>query len=153
MNGGVTSTTRAAWLRGAVLAGGVGAAGVTLAVQGWRSWTVDNDLSEYVDAAHALLSRGQVPDHGVVTSLASYAPPGLAWFAVPGAAFLSDPRLIDVPGNVLLYVGTLVGVFALARLCFGDRTAMLAVVLYGLSERGLLFAGTLGQAYPGPRAH
>jgi hypothetical protein len=131
----------------------VALAGVTLALQGWRSWTVDNDLVEYIDAAHALISSGRIPDHGVVTSLGSYAPPGLAWLGVPGALWLPDPQLLDVPGNVLLHLGTLAGIFVLARAVFGARAAVLAVLLYGLSDRGLLFAGSLGSAYPGPRAH
>lgn len=139
--------------RGILLVALVGTFGVALALQGWHGWWVDNDLIEYVDGAHAFLTDGRVPDRGVVTSLGSYAPPGLTWFALPGAAMLSDPRLIDVPGNVLLYFGTLAGIFLLARSCFGERCAVLAVLLYGLSFRGLLFAGSMGQAFPGPRAH
>ena len=135
---------------GALLIIAVSAIGVVLAVQGWRSWTIDNDLVEYIDAAHALVANGSIPDHGVVTSLGSYAPPGIAWLDVAGALWVADPRLLDVPGNVLLYAGTLLGIFLLASAVFGTRCAVLAVILYGVSERGLAFAGSLGSAYRVP---
>ena len=101
-----------------------------------------------------LLSRGQIPEQGVITSLHSYSPPGLAWVALPGVLLFSDTRIVDAPGWVLLFVGSLVGVFLLARACFGIRSAFLSVLLYGLSERGLKFAGSMGgESSAGPRGH
>ena len=62
---------------------------------------------------------------------------------LPGVSFAADPRLFEYIGGTILYLGTLVGVFLLARLFFGISCASLAVVLYGLSELGLYFAGSL----------
>ena len=131
----------------------VGALGPALALRGWRSSVPSTDVIPYIDGAHALLSRAQLPDRGVVTSLASYAPPGLAWVILPGFALLSDPRMFDVPGVVLLHLGTLIGIFLLARTCFGVRCALFSVLVYGLSERGLMFAGSLGLGSAGPSGH
>jgi hypothetical protein len=106
------------------------------------------DLVPYIDRAHALLSDGSIPDRGTVTSFGSYAPPGTSWLFLPGVALFSDPRLFEFPGTGLLHVGTSIGIFLLARLYFGVRCALLAVLLYGLSELGLFFAGSLQ-----PRGH
>jgi hypothetical protein len=106
------------------------------------------DVIPYIDGAHALLSHGRLPDRGVVTSFSSFAPPGLAWVVLPGAFLFSDPRVLDVPGNAILHLGTLFGIFLLARACFGARCALLSVLLYGVSEHGLTFAGSFG-----PRGH
>ena len=61
----------------------------------------------------------------------------------PGISFAADPRLFENIGGAILYLGTLGGVFLLARLFFGVSCASLAVILYGLSELGLYFAGSL----------
>lgn len=129
----------------------VGALGAALAIQGWRSRVPSTDVIPYVDSAHAWLSRAQLPDRGVVTGLGSYAPPGLAWVVLPGVSLFSDERMFDVPGMVLLHLGTLIGIFLLARACFGAPCAFFSVLLYGLSDRGLTFAGSLALA--GPRGH
>src|SRR4029077_14594679 len=71
-----------------------------------------------------------------------------AWIVVPGAALFSDSRVFDVPGNAILHLGTLCGIFLLARACFGARCARLSVLLYGVSKIGLTFAGSFG-----PRGH
>ena len=120
----------------------VGALGVTMALQGWRSDVPGDDVIPYIDGAHALLSHGRLPDHGHPTSYHSYATPGLAWVTLPGVWLLHDVRLVDVPGNAILHLGTLIGILLLARGCFGDRCALLAVLLYGISEQGLMFAHT-----------
>ncbi len=62
---------------------------------------------------------------------------------VPGMLFFDDPRLYESVGSAGLYFGTLIGVFLLARTCFGLRCAYLSVLLYGLSRNGLFFAGSL----------
>ncbi len=97
----------------------IGALGVALALQGWRSRVPGTEVIPYIDGAHSLLAHGRLPDRGVVTSMASYAPPGLAWIVLPGLSLFSDPRLFDAPGLVILHLGTLLGVFFLARRCFG----------------------------------
>lgn len=59
---------------------------------------------------------------------------------IPGALSFNDPRLFESIGCALLYVGTLVGIFLLARDYLGRVCAYVAVVLWGLSELGLVFA-------------
>ncbi len=126
----------------------IGALGVLLALQGWRSMVPVALWVPAIDEAQALLSHGQLPDRGSMTSYTSYAPPGFAWAAVPGMLLFSDPRLFLIPVNVVLHVGTLIGIFLLAGACFGRQCALLSVLLYGLSAIGLLFAGSFE-----PRGH
>lgn len=106
-----------------------------IASQGWR--TRLPAYLEYLDGAHALISAGTLPDHGHITSYESYSPPGAAWLVAPGMWLFSDPRLVEVPANVLLHLGTLLGIFVLARSCVGVRAAALSVLLYAVSEPAL----------------
>jgi hypothetical protein len=117
--------------------------GLLLGLQGWRSQIIYADMLRHVDNADRLLSQGKIPDSGVLTSYASYTPPGLTWFYVPGMLLFSDPRLYDFVGRALLYVLTVTGVFLLARSYFGDGYGLLAAALYGFSELGLTALGVL----------
>lgn len=109
---------------------------LALALQGWRS-RLPLEWLAYIDGAHALLSQGQLPDHGHATSYRSFAPPGGAWLMTPGVWLFADPRLSGIPGGALLHVGTLIGVFLLARACFGVPVASLAVVMYAVAMQGM----------------
>lgn len=117
--------------------------GVALVLQGWRARLPDNELGLYITAALDLVETGRVPEHGVITSFRSYAPPGLAWLYVPGVLATSDARLVGKVSSVLLHVGTLTGIFLLARRAIRTRQAALAVLLYGVSSVGLYHAGEL----------
>lgn len=132
----------------------VSAVGAVLALQGWRSRVPGTDLIPYIDSVRDLLAHGRVPEHGVVTSRGSYSPPGYVWAVVPGMALLRDVRLFDVPGTIALHIGTTVGIFLLARRFFGLSCALLATVLYGLSERGIALAATVsGPGSLGVKGH
>src|SRR5262249_50095074 len=122
--------------------------GTTLAFQRWKSRIQGGDFLLYIDSAHELITNGRLPDRGTLTSFASYAPPGTAWLMVPGVLLFTDPRLYEYPGSTILYFGTLVGIFLLARAYFGVGCALLAVVIYGLSFLGLGNASGLW-----PRGH
>jgi hypothetical protein len=117
--------------------------GVLLTVQGWKSRVPFIDLVPPIDDAYGFLRDGRIPEWGRGNSLGSYAPAGTFWLLIPGISFVADPRLFEYVGGAILYLGTLVGVFLLARSFFGISCALLAVVLYGLSELGLYFAGSL----------
>src|SRR5437870_4477122 len=67
---------------------------------------------------------------------------------VPGLVTTKDPRLFEAAGAGILYLGTLAGIFFLARSFFGMRCAVLAVGLYSLSELGLFYSASLW-----PRGH
>lgn len=117
--------------------------GVILAFQGWNSRYMDFDDINFIDAAARLLSEGTLPDRGDVSSYGGWATPGTAWLMLPGMLVFDDPRLYESIGSAALYFGTLLGVFLLARMCFGQRCGYLALVLYGLSRNGLFTAGSL----------
>src|SRR5262245_50542464 len=97
----------------------VAAVGVSLAFQGWNSRLMNFDHVNFIDGAAKFLSDGVLPDRGDVSSYWAYNTPGTAWLMVPGMLVFHDPRLFESVGSVVLYVGTLVGVFLLARKCFG----------------------------------
>jgi hypothetical protein len=121
----------------------VSAIGVSLAVQGWNSRGMLFDHINFIDGADKLLSAGILPDRGDVSSYGAFATPGPAWLMVPGMLLFDDPRLYEVVGSTGLYFGTLLGLFLIARMCFGLRCAYLSTLLYGLSASGLFYAGSL----------
>lgn len=139
---------RQQWLYGIVVVHLVGAVGMLLALQGWRSRIVNFDLVPHVESAQAFLAHGRLPDRGCLNGFASYIPPGTTWLFLPGVFAFNDPRLFEALGSGLLFIGTLLGILVLAYDCWGLRCALLAVGLYGLSELGLHFAGSLW-----PRGH
>lgn len=122
--------------------------GLSLAHQGWRSRLLTFDLVPNADEAQALLTEGHLPQKGTLSGFASYTPPGSVWLLAPGMALIEDPRLYEVVGSGLLYVGTLVGVFALASVCAPQWLALIAAAVWALSELGLFFAHSLW-----PRGH
>ncbi|HEV3220196.1 MAG TPA: hypothetical protein VGZ48_10525 [Candidatus Acidoferrales bacterium] len=127
----------------------IGAVGLALALQGWKSRIPDaQDWVFDITSARALVAHGRIPDRGTVTSYLSFAPPGTAWLFVPGVMLFRDPRLAYLPAGGLLYLGTLAGIFFLSRRYLGQNIAVLAIVAYGLSMPALELAN-----YPGPRAH
>jgi hypothetical protein len=97
----------------------------------------------YYNNAAALVHRGVLPRVGDVSSYGSFSPPGSSWFMALGLLVFNDPRLYEKAGSGLLYIGTLLGVFSLARAVFGSRCAYLSVLLYGFSGLGLSIAGSL----------
>jgi hypothetical protein len=122
--------------------------GASLSMQGWRSRSSSQDMLPTVDDAHAFLTSGQVPYRGVLTSYASYNPPGGDWLMVPGLVFFQDPRLFENVGSVGLYIGTVLGIFLLARRSFGLLCAIVACNLYAFSSIGLTAGNSLWQRYP-----
>lgn len=113
-------------------------------VHDWRSAVPDSDQLPDIQSAIELVEHGQAPSAGVLSSLRSYVPPGAAWALAPGAALFRDIRLMPVPGLALLHLATLVGVFVLARRAVGVPAALLAVLLYACSDRGLFFSAPHG---------
>jgi hypothetical protein len=96
-----------------------------------------------IEATQDLIDLGAFPDKGILTSFGSYTPPGVTWLLLPRLVVFQDPRLFEYVGSVGLFVGTLFGIFFLARRYFGFLPALLAVVLYSCSELGLLAGSTL----------
>jgi hypothetical protein len=119
----------------------IGTLGLALAFQGWRSRVPDSYWGPPFDAAQALLRHGWIRTAARRPVLLPRTA-GFAWVALPGMVMSSDPRLFNVPGGALLHLATLLGIVLLARACFGSRCAILAALLYGLSEPGLIIAGS-----------
>jgi hypothetical protein len=121
----------------------VSAIGISLGLQGWNSRGLNFDHINFIEGAHDLLSRGTLPDRGDVSSYGAFSTPGTAWLMLPGMLVFADPRLFELVGSASLYFGTLLGLFLLARMCFGVWCASLSVLLYGLSKIALFYAGSL----------
>src|SRR5215212_7937345 len=92
--------------------------GVVLILQGWKSRIPNFDMLTTIDAAQQVIDHGRLPDRGVVTSFGSFTPPGLTWLMLPGVALFRDPRLFESAGSLTVYVGTLLGIFLVARRYF-----------------------------------
>jgi hypothetical protein len=118
--------------------------GILLANQGWNSRFISFDMLGYIDDARKFINHGHIPEKGILTSFASFSPPGITWLFIPGAYAFSDPRIFESIGAGILYTGTLAGIFLLARPAFGLECAYLTVALWGLSDLGLRFADTTG---------
>ena len=116
---------------------------VVLLLQGWKSRIPRFDVVMGIETTEALIDSGTFPTKGTVTSFGSFTPPGLTWLLLPGLVAFQDPRLFEYVGSVGLFLGTLCGIFFLARRYFGLRAAFLAVVLYSYSALGLLAGSTL----------
>jgi hypothetical protein len=97
----------------------------------------------YFDGLDQFLVHGVVLQHGNLSSYGPFFPPGTFWLMLPGRLIFTDPRLFEKVGGAVLYMGTLVGVFLLAREVFGRVCARWCTVVYGLSGLGLSFAGSL----------
>lgn len=121
----------------------IAAISIAITMQGWRSRITAFDLLPYIYNVRNFLQTGTLPQYGDIGSYGSFSPPGTAWLILPGEILFRDTRLAEYLGAALLQITTLVGVFLLVRSYFGTRCSVLAVVLYGLGESALFFAGSL----------
>jgi hypothetical protein len=142
------SFSRRQLIYGLVLVHVVAVIGMSFAFQGWKSRFLTFDLLPHIQSARELVERGRIPDRGCLSRFGSHIPPGTTWLLAPGLLAFDDPRLYESIGSGILYWGTVVGIFLLARTYFGMRCALLSAALYGLSQLGLHFAGSLW-----PRGH
>jgi hypothetical protein len=117
--------------------------GMVLTLQGWRSRAPAFDMLTYFNSAETLLKTGTAARYGDISSYGSFSPPGTTWLMAPGMLLFNDARLYGKFGSAVLHLGTLLGVFLLGRASLDIWCAYLSVVLYGLSELGLFFAGFL----------
>ncbi len=128
---------------GIVAVSAVTAVGVLLAWQGWNSRLMNFDYINFIDGADRLLKDGVWPDRGDASSYWAFATPGASLLMVPGMLVFDDPRLYESIASVAMYIGTVFGLFLLARQCFGLTCACLSVVVYALSRNGLFYAGSI----------
>ena len=120
-----------------------GVLGILLANVGWHGSLPELDRLIPTYEALGFLETGRLPRMGNVNSLGSFAPPGNAWLILPGIIVFEDPSLYESIGSGLLYIGTLIGIFFLARASCGAVCASFAAILFALSSTGHYFADTL----------
>ncbi|MBN2084376.1 MAG: hypothetical protein JW748_04065 [Anaerolineales bacterium] len=104
-----------------------------LLYSGWkeRSPYDSPDILAHQGNAIDLISNGVIPYRGQGLSYSGWAPPGTSFLMVPGVLLMSDPRLAEVPGAVLLHFGTLLFLFLIIRDLFGRGPAWAAVAVAG----------------------
>ena len=104
---------------------------------------VGMDFLLHFHALEAFFERGEWPSRGHITSLGSFAPPGTAWLLLPGWWFFDDLRRAETVGTLVLHGFTLWGIAVLGARIGGEKTAILAMLFYASSPRGLFFASSL----------
>jgi len=131
------------WVYGAVIVLFIAAFSLTMNLQGWKSRIPAFDLLTYIYGVRNFTETGTILQHGDTGSYGSYKPPGTAWLMLPSTLVFKDPRLSEYVGTGFLHLATLAGLFILARIFFGFPCAVVATLLYGLSEHSYFFAGSL----------
>lgn len=117
--------------------------GLVVSWSQWRGHDFNVDMVPYAYQTEALIANGTMPTHGAITSYGGYAPPGTSWLLWPGMVLFRDTRLLELPGAVLLYTLTTIGVYALARAFLPVSAALLCAGLWALSSNGQYFATSL----------
>jgi len=105
-----------------------------LMYSGWRDQSPFDspDILAQQGNAIDLIGHGVVPYRGQGLSYSGWGPPGTSFLMVPGVLLMSDPRLAEVPGAILLHFGTLLFLFLIVRGLIGRGAAWAAVALAGL---------------------
>jgi hypothetical protein len=120
-----------------------------LALQGWRSRPLTSDDAIPALDALALRNTGTIPKLGTSSSFGVLIPPGTTWFWALGTISVREAQLLPYPGALLLHFGTLLALVLLAGIFFRNWWVRVLVGgLYGFSQLGLYFAGSLW-----PRGH
>ena len=104
-----------------------------LLYSGWREMSPYDspDILAHQGNAIDLIRHGIIPFRGQGLSYSGWGPPGTSFLMVPGVLLMSDPRLAEVPGAVLLHFGTLLFLFLIVRDLFGRGPAWAAVAIAG----------------------
>jgi hypothetical protein len=120
-----------------------------ITLHGYKQFVPNYDLLQDTANARALLQKGWIPTHGSVSSFYAFNPPGVSWGMIPGLViFPSEAALAEKTGSLLMLALTLAGLYWLLAGRFGATAAVLACMVFALSDRGFFFAGSLW-----PRAH
>jgi hypothetical protein len=113
------------------------AAVVLLRTQGWRASRLNNpDMLPYYAGAQALIESGTLPDRGDISSYDSYSPPGTAYLMVPGLLLTRDARLQRVPGDALVFAGTILLLYVVVVPILGRGIGLTAAAATALSSLG-----------------
>jgi hypothetical protein len=115
--------------------------------RGWRSTPLGNaDMLVYYLGAESMVHEGTVMEKGDITSYASFPPPGTVYMVLPAIAWLKDPRLFTLPGDLLVNLATMFFLYMIFRQCAGRGLALAICVVFGLSR--LVFMGIWPIGHP-----
>jgi hypothetical protein len=99
--------------------------------------------------AHRMLAEGTIPEHGCVSGLYSFNPPGITYGFLPGMLiFPHRPVAAERVGAALLFVGTLCGLFLLIYPRLGGWAASGTLLVFSFASGGVFYLTTLW-----PRGH
>ncbi|OGO46347.1 MAG: hypothetical protein A2Z30_07070 [Chloroflexi bacterium RBG_16_64_43] len=113
------------------------AAVILLRTQGWRAGRLNNpDMLPYYSGALALVQSGALPDRGDISSYSSYSPPGTAYLMVPGLLLTHDARLQRVPGDALVFAGTILLLYLAVTPILGRGIGVTAAAATAVSSIG-----------------
>jgi hypothetical protein len=99
--------------------------------------------------AHRLVTEGTIPEHGCVSGLFSFNPPGISYGFLPGMLiFPHRPVAAERVGAALLFVGTLCGLFLLVYPRLGGWAVSGTLLVFSFASGGMFFLTTLW-----PRGH
>ena len=122
-----------------------GAFSFFLRYEGWKGRDMLHvDMIPYYTGAEGLLSEGKMMEKGELSSYNSYNPPGTFYLLLPGMLILSDPRIQDLPGTVLIVFGTLIFLYLAVREAAGRTAALAAGLVYALSRLGFMGLWPIG---------
>ena len=113
---------------------------VVLAWWNWKTRMLEYDLCPYILSVDSFVKEGIIPYKGVLGSLASFTGPASAFLLLPGYALFQDPRLFELPASVMLYLGTVLGVYLIGREIYGRIGGIIGALLFALSIDGLYWA-------------
>jgi hypothetical protein len=123
----------------------VGAFSICTRYEGWRGKELLNiDMVPYYLGVQDFLSTGKIIEKGELASYHSYNPPGTFYFMIPGVLLVSDPRLQDLPGTILIVFATLVFLYLAVREAAGRAPALAAGLVYGASRVGFMGLWPIG---------
>jgi hypothetical protein len=115
--------------------------------RGWRSTPLGNaDMLVYYVGAESMLHDGTMMAKGDITSYGSFPPPGTVYLVLPAVAWLRDPRLFSLPGDLLVNLATMFFLYMIFRQCAGRGLALAICVVFGFSR--LIFMGIWPIGHP-----
>jgi hypothetical protein len=113
--------------------------------QGWQEQSLKfHDMLPYHVGALQMLQTGTVLEKGDISSFHSYSPPGTVWLLAPGTFLRLDPRITEMIGMSIQYLGMLIFLYLLSNMFFGRMVALAALAMVGISRLGFLGIWPIG---------
>ncbi len=120
-----------------------------LVMTGRYDWLPHYDLVRDTMNANALIEEGRIPEHGCLSGLFNFNPPGISWAYVPGMlVFDKCPDLAEKFAALGMSLLCLLGLYYWIRPRLGKWPAALAMLIYWAGWAGAFYQSSLW-----PRAH